>query len=176
MNKTIVVNLYGSPGAGKSTIAARLFSDLKLSGIKCELVTEYAKDLTWEESFKKLGDQVYVFGKQQHKLWRLKDKVDVIITDSPILLSLVYGSESTPKSFINLVNDVNSEYENINIFLNRKHEYETVGRYHNEEESNELSDKIKNCVLENGQEFHLIMDSKILNITKITDIIFEKIK
>ena len=40
----LVVNLTGAPGAGKSTGAAYVFSQLKMRGINCELVTEYAKD------------------------------------------------------------------------------------------------------------------------------------
>ena len=40
----IVVNLFGAPGAGKSTGAAYIFfSILKMNGINAELVTEFAK-------------------------------------------------------------------------------------------------------------------------------------
>ena len=46
----LVVNLFGAPGAGKSTGAAYIFSKLKMSGINVELVTEFAKDKVWEES------------------------------------------------------------------------------------------------------------------------------
>ena len=42
--KTIVVNLFGAPGAGKSTGAAYIFALLKMAGIEAELVTEFAKD------------------------------------------------------------------------------------------------------------------------------------
>lgn len=44
MNNTIVVNLFGAPGAGKSTGAAHIFAELKMCGINTELVTEFAKD------------------------------------------------------------------------------------------------------------------------------------
>lgn len=37
----IIVNLFGTPGAGKSTGAAYVFSQLKMHGINCELVTEF---------------------------------------------------------------------------------------------------------------------------------------
>lgn len=44
MCNTIVVNLFGVPGAGKSTGAAYIFYRLKINGINAELVTEFAKD------------------------------------------------------------------------------------------------------------------------------------
>jgi len=36
---TLVVNLYGGPGTGKSTTAAATFAELKMAGINCELVS-----------------------------------------------------------------------------------------------------------------------------------------
>ena len=41
--KTIVINLIGSPGTGKSTLASELFSKMKWQGYDVELVSEYAK-------------------------------------------------------------------------------------------------------------------------------------
>ena len=46
----LVINLFGGPGCGKSTIAALLFGKLKQNGINCEMALEYAKDKVWEES------------------------------------------------------------------------------------------------------------------------------
>ena len=45
MKKTLVVNLLGAPGSGKSTIAASIFSKLKFQNLNVELVSEYAKEL-----------------------------------------------------------------------------------------------------------------------------------
>jgi uridine kinase len=42
--KSLIVNIYGMPSAGKSTTAAGVFSELKWLNIDCELATEYAKD------------------------------------------------------------------------------------------------------------------------------------
>ena len=49
MKKPFVINLFGAAGSGKSTAASYIFSQLKMRGIECELVQEFAKDLTWEE-------------------------------------------------------------------------------------------------------------------------------
>ena len=62
-----IINLIGAPGSGKSTTAAGIFYNLKMKGIKCELLTEYAKDRVWEENFMALNDQLYIFAKQNHK-------------------------------------------------------------------------------------------------------------
>lgn len=44
----LVVNLYGAPCAGKSTAAAYIFSRLKMAGVNCELITEFAKDMVYD--------------------------------------------------------------------------------------------------------------------------------
>ena len=91
MSKTIVVNLFGPPCAGKSTCAAYIFAALKMQGVNCELVTEYAKDKTWEHNNTAIACQEYVFGNQSYRMARCRDDVDVIITDSPLPLSIIYN-------------------------------------------------------------------------------------
>ena len=92
---TLVINLIGGPGSGKSTCASGIFYQLKKLGVNCELALEFAKDKVWEEPIKKLDDQFYIFGKLYHKLFRLNDKVDVIITDSPLIISILYNKISS---------------------------------------------------------------------------------
>lgn len=133
----IVVNLYAGPGSGKSTTCAGVFSKLKLAGVNCEMALEYAKDKVWESSFKVLDNQIYVFGKQLHRLWRLKDQVDVIITDSPLLMSILYDS-SKNTNFKNLVLDQYNSFNNLNYFINRNDSYNPKGRMQTIEEAKKL--------------------------------------
>lgn len=58
----LVVNLFGSPGTGKSTLSAYIFSQLKLANINCELVSEFAKDMVWENNMTALENQLYISG------------------------------------------------------------------------------------------------------------------
>jgi len=139
----IVVNFFGGPGCGKSTTAAWLFSELKKRQISCEYVTEFAKDLTWEKNYDALLLQEYVFGTQSYRMARVKDKVDVLITDSPLPLSIIYndGRLHEPE-FSALVWQVFDEYTNVNFYLNRSSEYETAGRKESLTQAIEIDDKI----------------------------------
>ena len=135
-----VVNLYGGPGVGKSTTAAGIFSLLKLHDVECELITEYAKDLVWEERFKTFKNQHYIFGKQYHRLWRVADKVDVAVTDCPLMLSIIYGDryKTTSNNFKKNVVDVVNSFDNLNVVLTRTKEYNSNGRNETEDEAKDV--------------------------------------
>ncbi len=140
----LVVNLYGAPGAGKSTGAAYIFSKLKMLGINAELVTEFAKDKVWEESKTPFQNQAYIFGQQYFRISRVDGKVDVVITDSPILLSAFYNSDSTlGKEFDTFVSKVSKSYNSMDLFINRVKPYNSVGRFQTEEESDKLADDLR---------------------------------
>lgn len=140
---TKIINLFGSPGTGKSTTSAGLFFLMKGAQYNVELVTEYAKDLVWQERHKTFHDQYYLSAKQNHRLEVLRDKVDYIITDSPLLLSLIYVPKGYYTQFKPIIREIFDSYENINIFLKRAKPYNPLGRNQNEEESNEVAVQIK---------------------------------
>jgi nicotinamide riboside kinase len=144
MKKPVVINLTGAPGAGKSTGAAKLFYELKTLGINCELVSEFAKDKTWEHNATALNCQEYIFGKQSYRLKRCRDEVDVIITDSPLPLTIIYTQdEFIKKPLTDLVMAIYNSYDNINFFINRTKPYNPKGRNQTSEESDALSMEIK---------------------------------
>lgn len=140
---TTIINLFGSPGSGKSTNAAELFAKMKRFGFKVELVTEYAKDITYRGDIKTLYDcQPLVFGEQHHRIMRCINIVDYIINDSPLLLSIIYGTHM-PESFRQSCIDIFNTFNNWNFFLKLdESKYKTYGRNQTVSESKEISQKI----------------------------------
>lgn len=151
-----VINLWGPPGAGKSTVAAGLFYKMKVAGYKVELVTEYAKDAVWDNRTDLLKDQLYLLAKQNRRLERLRDKVDWCITDSPVLLVLAYMPELYYSNFNALTYDVWNSYNNLNYLLERSHDYKQDGRVQTEEESKIIDDKIMDIFAEYDECFSVI--------------------
>ncbi len=174
--KTIVVNLMGAAGSGKSTLATELFARLKRRGYKCEYVDEYAKHLVYENNYERLGNQILVFSNQYFSMDVIRDKVDIIITDSPLVLSLYYNNVDKKVNHLRLPDDLLKEvvmhcygtFDNLNYFIVRNHEYKKEGRYQSEEEARsqekQLLDMLSNLDLEY---------EKLLSTDNCADIIME---
>lgn len=136
----VLVNIFGAPGAGKSTTATGVFSRLKLAGVNAEYVPEVAKDFTWEERKKSLTFQPYVHAKQMRNIERLMDKVDVVVTDSPPMLSSFYAKYyQLPyrDSFHKWVRECHELYLQpaLNYYLVRTKPYNPAGRNQTEDEA-----------------------------------------
>jgi adenylate kinase family enzyme len=173
MNNAAVVNLYGGPGVGKSTLAATLYVELKRLGIDVEYVNEYAKELVYQNNATGLRDQILVFANQYHRLWTAAEHNKVVITDSPILLSTVYNPE-TSQYFRALIIEMHNKFNNMNILLKRNPQTHTmVGRIHSLTESISIDNRIKNILEEEGMdyaEFDPISD----NISALGKLIIEE--
>ena len=175
MKKPIIINLAGAPGAGKSTGAAYIFYKLKAAGINAELITEFAKDKTWEHNNVALSNQIYILGKQYYRIARCADQVDVVVTDSPILLSILYGEHCFYSSELNmLVKKLWQENNNLLYFINRVKKYNPAGRNQTAEESDALSTQLKSLLSENGF-FYKEYPGSIEGYDKIVDDIISKV-
>lgn len=144
-----VINFYGGPGSGKSTAAAGLFYNMKIAGYNVELTDEFAKECVWEGNFPMLADQLWVLGHQHRKILRLSDKVDYVITDSPVLLSPIYRGRYGEPIYSDIIDKMALEcynlYErNINFMLTRPDEFEQNGRAQDFEECLEIDAAIVN--------------------------------
>jgi len=139
---SIVVNLFAGPGTGKSTIMAGVFHTLKWKGISCEMAPEFAKEVVWGDRHAQLDDQLYIFAKQHHRLRRLVNKVDVVITDSPLMFGILYGHTESEK-FKALVHETFNKYENLNYLLSRTKPYDPAGRTQSKFEAIDLDRNIE---------------------------------
>lgn len=171
-NTPVVINFLCGPGNLKSGISAGVFSLLKLHFVKCELVTEYAKDLTWQKDYTSLDNQELVFKEQAHRLKIVGNNVDVIVTDTSLLFSFIYGLIDKTEVFKDKILKEYYSYNNLNIFLNRNvdKKFETIGRKQNLLESIEIDRKVKDLLLSNSMKF-IEIDSNEKAINKVTSII-----
>lgn len=159
-----IVNLFGGPGAGKSTTAAGLFYEMKKRRLEVELVTEYAKDMVWENRHNILDDQIYVFAKQQRRINRLRTHhVDWVITDSPISLGLVYAKDGVlSEHFHHLVMEVFNQFDNHNFLLQRNFAYNPVGRNQKDlDEAQQYDVKVGNLLAKWAVPFERILGGEM---------------
>jgi hypothetical protein len=155
---SIVINLFAGPGVGKSTIAAGIYYELKCKGISCELSGEVAKDKVWEDNPEALSDQPYIFGKQQHRIRRLYNKVEYIISDSPIILSIAYSKENSD-IFNKYIIEQHNKYNSLNFYITRneyKTGYEQLGRVHDLTQSKEKDNEIISILNANNIDYTII--------------------
>jgi predicted ATP-dependent serine protease len=163
LNNPININLFAGPGVGKSTIAAELFSTLKRQHKKVELVTEYAKDITYRGDYNTLSDQLYLLGKQHNKLHRLlKHDLDIIVHDSPFVMGINYVMEDQHipiNLFKQMTLELFNSYRNINIILMRNPnvEYQQIGRNQTLEQAIELDNKITSFLCDNNISCNQVM-------------------
>ncbi len=175
---TIVVNLYGSPGTGKSTTAAGVYYFLKMQHKHCEMVREYIKSWAWEGRTPNNYDQVYLFGKQAKYESLLYGKVDFIITDSPLLLSGFYewwhqDSELVTKAAREFMRSANVHgVEYINFWLGGHEHFDPRGRNHGKEEVAAIENAMKLWLNRNNVE---LIDVNV-PLDKRVDFILEKLR
>lgn len=154
--RTITVNLYGGPGAGKTTAAWEIAAELKKAGVLTEYVPEHAKELVWDGKLDLLDgsyeNQKALIAEQAHRIDRLQGKVSVIVTDSPILLGLMYQKEEYPK-LEEFAFQKYEQHNNFDLFVHRGdfYGYEQAGRIHTPAQSASLDSDIllflkRNCI------------------------------
>lgn len=154
---TKVINLYGGPGCGKSTTAAHLFALMKHEGYKVELVREYAKELCYTNRLT-ITPALHIVEEQLRGQTRLLNKVDYIITDSPLLLGLVYAS-SHDIDYQSLVNAYNS-FNNIQVLIKRTKPFQQYGRLQNEQEARDKDIEIKEMLCQYSLGYYMVKGNK----------------
>lgn len=135
----VVLNIFGAPSAGKSTAAYLVTGLLKKQGILAEYVREAIKwRMYYGTDAVALANQDLLVAEQYQDLLALKDKVSVIVTDSPLLMQMAYHNDvnaslALGRRTIELFN----KFDNFNVVLERKHRYDGRHRYQTEAEADQ---------------------------------------
>lgn len=175
----IVINGYGGPGAGKSTACLEITAALKKEGYNAEYVQEYAKELVYEKDMEMLDGspehQYEILKEQTRRMDRLYDQVDFIVTDSPVMLNIIYNKQLTPE-YESLVNELQGEYINYSFFMERDaSNFEEEGRIHNLTESIEKDNEIKDMLQKNEIKYKTYNHENVNEIVNDAIDFYEKI-
>lgn len=167
------INLYAGPGTGKSTVQSLLYGLLKTNHYSVEMVREYAKDLVYNGINLKNSDletQLIIFAEQLNREKLLeKAGIDVIITDSPLLLNAFYAKD---QFFVNMaLNNTNDNDLHIWLERNKDEYFEKDGRCHSEKESKEIDVKLQEFLLNNNIKLIHISGESIDKAQKIKDLL-----
>ena len=155
LKDTLIVNIFGGPGAGKSTTRAALFAKLKLAGYNCEEAVEWCKAKVYERNPYVFTDQLYIFAKQRKSLMQVINDVDVIVTDSPIILSALYDCDHDPIHRTLFMYEF-SRFNNLNILLNRVKPYSTIGRFQDEDGAHKVDTEVRALLDSEALKYHVV--------------------
>lgn len=149
---TLVVNFYAGPGAWKTTAALELTAALKKVGYDVEYVSEYAKELVREGKLDVLNDQKAVIEEQYKRLHNMAiSGVEIIVTDSPLLLGQVYGQGKIDEAYHKKIREYYDSFDNFNLRVVRAEDatYQQEGRVENESQAKDLDERIRTMLIEN---------------------------
>ena len=152
-NNSIVVNFVGGPGSGKTALCCLLFAELKMRGMKVEYVPEVAKSLVWTQQYELLNNQHYVTMQQYEILNAVYGKVNIVVTDGPIIHGIYYnrhnsGNYCDIEKVEKLILEKMKNFNNIFIHVTKgDFPYEQAGRLETEEQSNQVGKELK-CILD----------------------------
>lgn len=97
-----LIQIFGSPASGKSTLAAEVHTELKKLSINSMLVSEVSTDYIAEYGVPNSPiDQVVIFYKQLNKETMFLGSKDFIICDSSSILNYFYFRQLFPEKLTN---------------------------------------------------------------------------
>lgn len=161
MDKIRRINLMGGAGCGKSIHAANIRAQLGFKGYDIELVDEVIKDWTYISRIPRSCDSFYLqAGQIQKEELRLLAGVDLIVSDSPLMLQYFYAKyHNVPLQEPMLQASIEFEkiYPSIHIVVEREDKfYDEVGRYEKLEEAKQIDHDIIKTLRHNNIPYAVI--------------------
>jgi len=155
------INLWAGAGAGKSTLASWLFSQLKMKDYSVELVHEYIKQWAYMKRVPKSFDQVYIFGKQLHaEDMVFQSGVEHLVTDSPLWMQIVYARKyNLPvwRELLEICRIFEERHPSVNILLDRSGiTYQQNGRYETYDQAKEVDRLMHEFMAVHTSNFHIV--------------------
>jgi hypothetical protein len=152
------INLFGGAACGKSITATNVRAQLGFKGYDIELVDEVIKDWTYIPRIPKDCDSFFLEASQiQKEDIRLRAGVDLIVSDSPLMLQYFYAKyHKVPLQYPMAVAAMEFEelYPSLNIFIDREDKfYNEVGRYEKLAEAKRIDIQIKGTLAANSVSF-----------------------
>ena len=159
---TVLINLFGSSSAGKSSLMADLFYALKLKNKTVEMCPEIIKQWAWDGIKPNKYDQYFLMGQEIKQQSRLFGKVDFAISDSPVLQNAFYnwylnGEDNLYQPFIDyrsIAMADGHEFRNFMLFRNKP--FEPKGRYQTAEEADNIAIHLVNYLEMHGMHFPVL--------------------
>lgn len=173
-----IINIFGGPGTGKSTLALELTAELKKLDYNADYVSEVAKEYVYSSDTdilksESLSAQLNLLQKQKAKLdLCIKGGLDYIVVDSPLLLNLAYFndkniSDNAKQYYQNYVYRIFKRYNNINFLILRGNRlYNRQGRIQTKDDAINKDIIIAELLRQYG-----IKTTSITNDVSIDDII-----
>lgn len=176
--EVIVINAFAGPGAGKTVSCMDICSELKKRGYNAEYVQEYAKELVYDKNFEMLDgseeNQFEILKKQIHRMDRLYEECDFIVTDSPIFLNEIYNNNPTPE-YSKMIDEIYSHYNNFAYFVQRDvSHFQEEGRIHNLQESMQKDNEIKAMLEEHDVYYGTYPHNRIMKVVDNSIVTFNR--
>ena len=154
------IGLVGAPGSGKTTLAARLFAQLKESGFNdAILVQEYAREYVAQaRGLPALKAQIEItnrqFGREIEALY-----FSPVVCDSCLWLGGIYAARSTIRTspaleaYLERLKTYTYDYTILVPLFDKKQSIKERGRGHTVDESSLIEDEITKYLIDNSIPF-----------------------
>lgn len=121
-----VIQFFGGPGVGKSTVAAYLYYRFKKAGFRTELVGEAAREIIYNSdpsvtAPQLIDNQLLLAGMQYERLLRLKRHgIEVAISDSPLIQGVLYAPQEQQHELHALLGSFARGFNHTNVLIERE--------------------------------------------------------